>query len=339
MATTDIGIDLGTANTVITIGKKGVVLSEPSAIAYHKRNKSILAVGKRAYDMIGKTPEFIEVIQPLANGVISDDQMTHYMIKEFILKVTGHHLVKRRIIICVPSFITDVEKRAVVEAAMSAGSRKAYLIDEPIAALIGAGVNIGKARGNMIVDIGGGTTDVAIVSMNGLVTSHSIKVAGNTLDQAIIRYMQTKYKLLIGARTAERIKIELTNLYDPREDITAWVKGRNLVSGMPEMVEISEVELFEAVEDEIAEILEAIKLVLEETPPELVGDIYENGVLLAGGGAMLSGLRKLIERTLQVKCVIAKDSLHCVAKGTAIAFRKMNHLLDGFENVAVYQFQ
>ena len=339
MATTDIGIDLGTANTVITIGKKGVVLSEPSAIAYHKRNKSILAVGKRAYDMIGKTPEFIEVIQPLANGVISDDQMTHYMIKEFILKVTGHHLVKPRIIICVPSFITDVEKRSVVEAAMSAGSRKAYLIDEPIAALIGAGVNIGKARGNMIVDIGGGTTDVAIVSMNGLVTSHSIKVAGNTLDQAIIRYMQTKYKLLIGARTAERIKIELTNLYDPREDITAWVKGRNLVSGMPEMVEISEVELFEAVEDEIAEILEAIKLVLEETPPELVGDIYENGVLLAGGGAMLSGLRKLIERTLQVKCVIAKDSLHCVAKGTAIAFRKMNHLLDGFENVAVYQFQ
>ena len=339
MATTDIGIDLGTANTVITIGKKGVVLSEPSAIAYHKRNKSILAVGKRAYDMIGKTPEFIEVIQPLANGVISDDQMTHYMIKEFILKVTGHHLVKPRIIICVPSFITDVEKRAVVEAAMSAGSRKAYLIDEPIAALIGAGVNIGKARGNMIVDIGGGTTDVAIVSMNGLVTSHSIKVAGNTLDQAIIRYMQTKYKLLIGARTAERIKIELTNLYDPREDITAWVKGRNLVSGMPELVEISEVELFEAVEDEIAEILEAIKLVLEETPPELVGDIYENGVLLAGGGAMLSGLRKLIERTLQVKCVIAKDSLHCVAKGTAIAFRKMNHLLDGFENVAVYQFQ
>ena len=339
MATTDIGIDLGTANTVITIGKKGVVLSEPSAIAYHKRNKSILAVGKRAYDMIGKTPEFIEVIQPLANGVISDDQMTHYMIKEFILKVTGHHLVKPRIIICVPSFITDVEKRAVVEAAMSAGSRKAYLIDEPIAALIGAGVNIGKARGNMIVDIGGGTTDVAIVSMNGLVTSHSIKVAGNTLDQAIIRYMQTKYKLLIGARTAERIKIELTNLYDPREDITAWVKGRNLVSGMPEMVEISEVELFEAVEDEIAEILDAIKLVLEETPPELVGDIYENGVLLAGGGAMLSGLRKLIERTLQVKCVIAKDSLHCVAKGTAIAFRKMNHLLDGFENVAVYQFQ
>ena len=179
---------------------------------------------------------------------------------------------------------------------MSAGSRKAYLIDEPIAALIGAGVNIGKARGNMVVDIGGGTTDVAIVSMNGIVTSHSVRAAGNTLDQAIIRYMQTKYKLLIGER-------------------------------------------FEAVEDVVADIIEAIKTVLEETPPELVGDIYENGVLMAGGGAMLGGLRKLVERTLQVKCVVAKDAIHCVAKGTAIAFRKMDTLLDGFENIAVYQFK
>ena len=197
MATTDIGIDLGTANTVITLGRKGVVLREPSAIAYHLRTKEVLAVGMAAYEMIGKTPDYITVVRPLSNGVISDDRMAQYMIREFILRVTGKRLLKPRIIICVPSFITDVEKRAVVEAAMSAGSRKAYLIDEPIAALIGAGVNIGKARGNMIVDIGGGTTDVAIVSMNGIVTSHSIKVAGNTLDQAIIRYVQTKYKLLI----------------------------------------------------------------------------------------------------------------------------------------------
>ena len=326
MSKTDIGIDLGTANTVITLGKKGVVLSEPSAIAYHTHTKEVLAVGKRAYQMIGKTPDYIEVIRPLSGGVISDDRMTQYMIREFILQVTGHRLTKPRIIICVPSFITDVEKRAVVEAAMSAGSRKAYLIDEPIAALIGAGVNIGKARGNMVVDIGGGTTDVAIVSMN-------------TLDQAIIRYMQTKYKLLIGERTAERLKIEMTNLYDPRADVTSWVKGRNLVSGLPEMQEISELEIFEAVEDVIADIIEAIKTVLEETPPELVGDIYENGVLMAGGGAMLGGLRKLVERTLQVKCVVAKDAIHCVAKGTAIAFRKMDTLLDGFENIAVYQFK
>ena len=315
MSKTDIGIDLGTANTVITLGKKGVVLSEPSAIAYHTHTKEVLAVGKRAYQMIGKTPDYIEVIRPLSGGVISDDRMTQYMIREFILQVTGHRLTKPRIIICVPSFITDVEKRAVVEAAMSAGSRKAYLIDEPIAALIGAGVNI------------------------GIVTSHSVRAAGNTLDQAIIRYMQTKYKLLIGERTAERLKIEMTNLYDPRADVTAWVKGRNLVSGLPEMQEVSELEIFEAVEDVVADIIEAIKTVLEETPPELVGDIYENGVLMAGGGAMLGGLRKLVERTLQVKCVVAKDAIHCVAKGTAIAFRKMDTLLDGFENIAVYQFK
>ena len=355
MSKTDIGIDLGTANTVITLGKKGVVLSEPSAIAYHTHTKEVLAVGKRAYQMIGKTPDYIEVIRPLSGGVISDDRMTQYMIREFILQVTGHRLTKPRIIICVPSFITDVEKRAVVEAAMSAGSRKAYLIDEPIAALIGAGVNIGKARGNMVVDIGGGTTDVAVISLSGVVESasikiagdqfneavisHSVRAAGNTLDQAIIRYMQTKYKLLIGERTAERLKIEMTNLYDPRADVTSWVKGRNLVSGLPEMQEISELEIFEAVEDVIADIIEAIKTVLEETPPELVGDIYENGVLMAGGGAMLGGLRKLVERTLQVKCVVAKDAIHCVAKGTAIAFRKMDTLLDGFENIAVYQFK
>ena len=215
MSKTDIGIDLGTANTVITLGKKGVVLSEPSAIAYHTHTKEVLAVGKRAYQMIGKTPDYIEVIRPLSGGVISDDRMTQYMIREFILQVTGHRLTKPRIIICVPSFITDVEKRAVVEAAMSAAPERRIIIDEPIAALIGAGVNIGKARGNMVVDIGGGTTDVAIVSMNGIVTSHSVRAAGNTLDQAIIRYMQTKYKLLIGERTAERLKIEMTNLYDP----------------------------------------------------------------------------------------------------------------------------
>lgn len=338
MATTDIGIDLGTANTMITLGRRGVVLSEPSAIAYHLRTKEVLAVGSEAYRMIGKTPDYIKVIRPLSNGVISDDRMTQYMIKEFILRVTGKRLVRPRIIMCVPSFITDVEKRAVVEAAMSAGSRKAYLIDEPIAALIGAGVNIGKARGNMIVDIGGGTTDVAIVSMNGVVTSHSIKVAGNTLDQAIIRYIQTKYKLLIGEQMAERTKIRLTNLFNPRSDSTMYVKGRNLVSGMPQQIEISETEIFEAIRDEISDIIEAIRTVLEETPPELVGDIYEKGVLMAGGGSMLGGLRKLVENTLNVKCVVAKDAMNCVAKGTAIAFKNVNNLLDGFENIAIYQY-
>mgnify|MGYP002596754485 CR=1 FL=1 len=210
MATTDIGIDLGTANTVITLGRKGVVLREPSAIAYHLRTKEVLAVGMAAYEMIGKTPDYITVVRPLSNGVISDDRMAQYMIREFILRVTGKRLLKPRIIICVPSFITDVEKRAVVEAAMSAGSRKAYLIDEPIAALIGAGVNIGKARGNMIVDIGGGTAEVAVISLSGIVASRSVRCAGDALDQSITSFIKRKYNLLVGERTAEQIKLEIS---------------------------------------------------------------------------------------------------------------------------------
>ena len=335
----DIGIDLGTASVLVYVKGKGVVLNEPSVVAINKDDGRLLSVGADAQAMLGRTPGNIVAIRPLREGVISDYEVTERMIKEFLHKVMGFQLFKPRIIICVPSGITEVEERAVIQAAMEAGARRVYLIEEPVAAAIGAQIDIEKPNGNLIVDIGGGTTDVAIVSMNGIVTSHSVRAAGNTLDQAIIRYMQTKYKLLIGERTAERLKIEMTNLYDPRADVTSWVKGRNLVSGLPEMQEISELEIFEAVEDVIADIIEAIKTVLEETPPELVGDIYENGVLMAGGGAMLGGLRKLVERTLQVKCVVAKDAIHCVAKGTAIAFRKMDTLLDGFENIAVYQFK
>ncbi|MBE6855981.1 MAG: rod shape-determining protein, partial [Ruminococcus sp.] len=231
MANTDIGIDLGTANIVMTMGSKGVVLSEPAVIAYNTRNERILGVGKQAYEMIGKNPDYIAVVRPVSAGVISDDDLAHSMIREFILKVTGNQLIKPRIIICVPSFITDIESRAVVDAAKSAGAREVYLIQEPIAAMLGAGVNITKAKGHMIVDIGGGTTDVAIVSMNGVVTSHSIKTAGNTIDRSIIKYIQAKYKLLIGERTAERVKIELCNLYDPSDEMTMIVKGRSLLKG------------------------------------------------------------------------------------------------------------
>ncbi len=339
MSTPDIGIDLGTTNMVIAMGKKGVVLSEPSVIAYNTCTERILAVGQEAYRMIGKTPAYIKVVHPLSDGVISDDLLTQCMIREFLLKVAGHQLVKPRIIICVPSFITELEKRAVGDAVMSAGCRKAYLIDEPIAAMLGAGINIGKARGHMVVDIGGGTTDVAIVSMNGIVTSHSVKSAGNSIDQSIMKYMLNRYKLLIGEQTAEQIKIRLTNLYDPRDDVTMTVKGRSVMRGLPDAVEINEMELFDAMEDEIFAIMEAIKKVLEDTPPELVGDIYENGILLTGGGALLGGLRELIHRTLNVNCVLAKDAVHCVAKGTGIAFKKINHLLDGFEGVTVYKYR
>lgn len=339
MSTPDIGIDLGTTNIVMTYGKKGVVLSEPSVIAYNKCTQRILAVGKEAYQMIGKTPAYIEVVHPLANGVISDDLLAQCMIREFLQKVCGRQLVKPRIIICVPSFITELEKRAVGDCIISSGCRKAYLIDEPIAAMLGAGINIGKAKGHMVVDIGGGTTDVAIISMNGIVTSHSIKSAGTQIDHAIQKYMLRRYKLLIGEQTAEQVKMKLTNLYDPREDITATVKGRSVMRGLPDAVELNEMELFNAVEDEIFAIIEGIKKVLEETPPELVGDISENGILLTGGGALLGGLRELIHRTLSVNCVMAKDAIHCVAKGTGIAFQKINNLLDGFEGVTVYKYQ
>ncbi len=338
MGTPDIGIDLGTANIVMTLGKKGVVLAEPSVIAYNTSTQRILAVGEEAYRMIGRTPPYIKVAHPLSDGVISDDLLTQCMIREFILKVCGNRLIKPRIIVCVPSFITELEKRAVGDAVMSAGCRKAYLIDEPIAAMLGAGINIGKARGHMVVDIGGGTTDVAIVSINGIVTSHSIKVAGNRIDEAIAKYMMNHYKLLIGMQMAEQVKVNLTNLYDPRDDVTYPVRGRSIIRGLPDTIEINEMELFDAIEDEVFAIMEAIKKVLEETPPELVGDIYENGILLTGGGALLGGLRELIRRTLNVNCMHARDTRHCVAKGTGIAFQKINHLLDGFEGVTVYQY-
>lgn len=338
MNSADIGIDLGTANIVMTYGKKGVVLSEPSVIAYNTSTQRILAVGKEAYQMIGKTPAYIDVVHPMSNGVISDDLLTQCMIREFLTKICGRQLVKPRIIICVPAFITDLEKRAVGDAVMAAGCRKAYLIDEPIAAMLGAGINIAKAKGHMVVDIGGGTTDVAIVSMNGIVTSHSIKSAGNQIDKAIQKYMMNHYKLLIGDQTAEQVKKNLTNLYDPRDDITMTVKGRSVMRGLPDAIELNEMELFDAMEDEIFAIMEAIKKVLEETPPELVGDIYENGILLTGGGSLLGGLRELIHRTLNVNCMLAKDAVHCVAKGTGLAFQKINNLLDGFEGVTVYKY-
>lgn len=339
MSTPDIGIDLGTANIIMTYGKKGIVLSEPSVIAYNTSTQRILAVGKEAYKMIGKTPAYIDVVHPLQNGVISDDLLTQCMIREFLQKVCGGQLIKPRIIICVPAFITDLEKRAVGDCVMAAGCRQAFLIDEPIAAMLGAGINIGKAKGHMVVDMGGGTTDVAIVSMNGIVTSHSVRSAGNAIDKAIQKYMLNRYKLLIGEQTAEQVKIKLTNLYDPRDDITMLVKGRSVMRGLPDAVEVNEMELFDAMEDEVFAIMEAIKKVLEETPPELVGDIYENGILLTGGGALLGGLRELIHRTLNVNCVLAKDAVHCVAKGTGLAFQKINNLLDGFEGVTIYKYQ
>lgn len=339
MSNMDIGIDLGTANIVMTMGNRGVILNEPSVVAFNKKTKRVLAVGNDAYKMIGRTPEYIVAIRPLADGVISDDVMTQCMIKEFILKVSGRQLVRPRIILCVPSFITDIESKAVVEAAINAGSRKVYLIQEPIAALIGAGVNISKAKGNMVVDIGGGTTDIAVISLNGIVTSKSLKVAGNKIDQSIVKYITNKYRVLIGEKTAENAKKEMVNVFDPSPEKITIIKGRNLISGMPVQLAINEIDIYNAIEENIFSIVDSIKTVLETTPPELTGDIIENGIFLTGGGALLGGLNKLITKATGVKCFVAEDPISCVAKGTGLAFKKLDSLLDGFEYVSQYKYK
>lgn len=333
----DIGIDLGTANIIITMNNKGVVLNEPSVIAFNKRTERVVAVGTEAYKMEGRAPDYIAVVHPLQDGVISDDILTQALIRELIFAVAGHPVIKPRIIICVPSLITEVEKRAILDAATSTGSRKVHLIQEPLAALLGAGIHINKPSGNMVVDIGGGTTDVAVVSMNGIVTARSLKIAGNHFDRSIIRYVQNKYQLLLGSKSAEEIKMSLCNVYDPSEDIMKTVKGRNLTRGLPDQCDLSEVELFEALEADIKAITEMIRRVLEETPPELVGDIYANGILLTGGGALLGGLEQYLSRTLGVTCRAAKEPMTCVARGTAKAFAHKDMLLDGFERIDGYQ--
>ncbi len=339
MSSIDIGIDLGTANTIITVGGKGIVINEPSVVAYDKKKKQVLAVGEEAYRMLGRTPEYIVAMKPLADGVISDNVMAEAMVSEFIHKVSGSMLLKPRIIICVPSSVTDVETRAVVEAALSAGARKVFIIEEPIAALLGAGIDISKPNGYMVVDIGGGTADVAVVSFNGIVKSQSVKVAGNKLDEAIIRYVSQKYKLLIGEKTAENIKKTITNVYNPTGLKKMQVKGRHLLRGLPVTMEITDLDAAEAVAENVMEIIDNIKSVLEVTPPELIGDIHENGIILTGGGALLGGLDKAIAQETRVKCYVAENALECVARGVEKAFSLSEELLDGFEKISLYRYK
>lgn len=335
----DIGIDLGTANIIITVGNKGVVLDEPSVVAYNKRAHHVMEVGKAAYQMIGRTPEYIVAIRPLKDGVISDSDMTQSMIREFLRKVCGNFLFKPRVIICVPSFITDVESRAVFEAARSAGARKVYLIQEPIAALLGTGQDISEARGKMIVDIGGGTTDVAVISMNGIVAAKSIRIAGNKFDEAIIKYVSNKHKITIGEKMAEQAKINIANVYDATGSKKMIVRGRHLIEGLPSQVEITDVEVARALKPVVSEIVAAIRSVMEQTPPELVGDIYDTGITLTGGGALLNGLDRYLQREINAPCNIAENPIECVVKGTNIAFKKIGQLRDGFEIVSQYKYR
>lgn len=333
----DIGIDLGTANVIITMGNNGIVLNEASIVAFNTKNEQVIAVGTEAYKMLGKAPEHILVVQPLSDGVISDHKMTEHMVTAFIEKITGQRLFMPNIVMCIPSSITDVESRAVVEAAKSAGARKVYLLEEPVAALLGAGVDISTPNGNMIVDIGGGTTDVAIISMNGIVSKASIKVAGNKLDREIVKYISNRYRVLIGEKMAEMAKISAANVYNPDGSRSIVVKGRHLIRGLPECIEISDYDIYEATIECINEIIAAVKSVFDNTPPELVGDICKNGIYLTGGGALLYGIDKLISSEINVPCIIADDPLSCVARGAQLSFKYIDKLLDGFQNVSLYK--
>lgn len=333
----DIGIDLGTANVLISMGNKGIVLNEPSVVAFNKKLNRVVAIGTEAYKMIGRTPDYITVVRPLSDGVISDHKMTEQMITAFIEKVTGKQLLMPNIIMCIPSSTTDVESRAVVEAAKTAGARQVYLIEEPVAAIMGAGVDISSPDGNMIVDIGGGTTDVAVVSMNGVVAKLSMKIAGEKLDKAIVKYVSNRYRILIGEKTAENAKMTAANVYSPDGSRKVKVKGRHLVRGLPEQIELTDYDIYEAMIDSIREMINGVRDVTERTPPELAGDIYKNGIYLTGGGALLFGLDKLMTSILGVKCIVADDPLCCVAKGTRYAFKNIGKLLDGFEHVSMYK--
>ncbi len=284
MGVNDIGIDLGTASVMIYIHGKGIVLREPSVVAINTKTGQALSFGQEAYDMLGKTPSSISAIQPMKDGVISDYEITESMIKHYINKACGSRVLKPRVAICVPSRVTEVESRAVMEAAVKVGARRVYLIDEPVAAAIGAGLDIMPAKGKMVVDIGGGTTDIAVLSMGGIVASKSIKVAGSDFDEAIIRNVRSEYKLLLGQRMAENTKINAGSVWDRDEFYTCDVKGRNLLNGLPSKVEITRADLYDAMIERALEIVDAVKGVLEITPPELVGDIMENGIIMTGGG-------------------------------------------------------
>ena len=313
----EVGIDLGTANVLVYIKGKGIVMNEPSVVAINRDTNEILAVGDEARQMLGRTPSNIVAIRPLKDGVISDYDITERMLKYFIRKTCGNkRFFRPKIVVCVPSGVTEVEKRAVREAATQAGGKVAYLIEEPIAAAIGAGLDIAKPDGIMVIDIGGGTTDVAVISLGGIVVSSSVKIAGDKFDEAIIKYMRKEHKLYIGERTAEELKITIGTAYPREEVVTRECRGRDLVTGLPKTIEISSKEMLEALEEPLESISESIHSVLEETPPELAADISTRGIILTGGGALLYGIDKRIEEKTGITVHIAEDASSCVAIGT-----------------------
>lgn len=333
MSRADIGIDLGTANVLVYVSGKGIVLEEPSVVAIDKKDNSVLAVGEEARRMIGRTPGNIVAIRPLRDGVISDYDVTEKMLKYFIDKVVDKKGFGRffmpRIMVCVPTGVTEVEKRAVEEATRQAGAREVYIIEEPIAAAIGAGIDISQPHGNMVIDIGGGTADVAVISLGGAVVSESIKIGGDKFDEAIVRYMKKQHNLLIGERTAEKIKIEIGCAYKREEEKTMRVTGRNLITGLPYAIEVSSSEMLEALDECVEQIVVTAHAVLEKTPPELAADISDRGIIMTGGGSLLYGLDKRIEERTGIKVIVANEPLSCVAAGTGKALSSIDLLKSG----------
>lgn len=323
----DIGIDLGTANTLVHVKGKGIVLKEPSVVAIQRDTGAILAVGEEAKHMIGRTPGNIVAIRPLKDGVIADFDVTQAMLKHFISKtLKTKSFVKPRVVVGIPSGVTEVEKRAVIDATLQAGAREAYLIEEPMAAAIGAGLEVQEPTGNMVVDIGGGTTEVAIISLGGIVTSKSIRVGGDELDEAIMSYIKKEYNLMIGERTAEEIKITIGSAFPKPKEETIEVRGRDLVTGLPKTIKVNSEEIREALAEPVNSILDAIKVTLEKSPPELAADIMDRGIVMTGGGALLYGLDKLINHETGMPVHIAENPMECVALGTGKALEELDLL-------------
>ena len=331
----DIGIDLGTASVLVFVKGKGVVLREPSVVAMDKNTGKLLKVGADAQAMLGRTPGNIVAMRPLREGVISDYDMTEKMLKEFLRKTCGgFQLIKPRVIICVPSGITEVEERAVIDAGIQAGARKVYLIEEPVAAAIGAGIDIAKPDGHMVVDIGGGTADIAVISLSGVVESASIKIAGDQLNEAVVKYMRRKHNLLVGERTAEEMKKQIGCVFPKEEEETMDVKGRCLLTGLPKVVTVSSTEMMDAFEEPVERIMEAIHSVLERTPPELVADVSTNGIIMTGGGSLVYGFDKLVTARTGIHTTVADDAISCVVLGTGKSLDSLNSMQDGTMNLS-----
>lgn len=324
----DIGIDLGTANTLVYVRGRGIVVREPSVVAIDKYEGKVLAVGDSANDMIGRTPENIVAVRPMKDGVIADFDITQAMIRSFIKEANISSIFKPRVVVCIPSGITEVERRAVEEAVIQAGAKAAALIEEPMAAAMGAGLPVNDAAGNMVVDIGGGTTEVAVISLGGIVASRSIRIAGNALDSAIINYLKKEHQINIGDKMAEEIKLSIASAYEDDEEAVYEVRGRDVSTGLPKTAQIKESEIREAISENIDEMIEAIKLTLENTPPELAADIMERGITLTGGGALIKGLDKLITEVTKIPTHVAEYPLDCVVVGTGKALDNVKELIE-----------